>query len=131
MMQWYIGMMSRTAQTAAALPAIAATALRKLGENIAIARVRRREPQRVWAERIGISLPTYSRLEKGDPTVSMAAYASALWLMGRVEALAEIAAPENDLGALERDVRGAHERRRVRTPASMSTRLGHGKKNIP
>jgi transcriptional regulator with XRE-family HTH domain len=115
--------MSKTTSVTDALPPIALKALRELGENIAIARLRRREPQRAWAERIGISVPTYVRLEKGDPSVSMAAYAAALWLMGRVQALPAVAAPESDLAALERDVRAARKRERVRTPASVAARL--------
>jgi len=123
--------MPRSRSIADSLPPVAVTALRRLGENIAIARVRRHEPQRAWAQRIGISVPTYIRLESGDPGVSMAAYASALWLMGRVEALPGIAAPENDLGALERDVRAARGRARVRAPASLSARLEQRKKPEP
>jgi DNA-binding XRE family transcriptional regulator len=115
--------MSKTKALAGALPPVALKALRELGENIAVARLRRREPQRAWAERIGVSVPTYVRLEKGDPSVSIAAYAAALWLMGRVQALPEVAAPENDLTALERDVRAARKRKRVRTPASVAARI--------
>ena len=115
--------MSKTKALAAALPPVALKALRELGENIAVARLRRREPQRAWAARIGISVPTYVRLEKGDPSVSIAAYAAALWLMGRVQALPEVAAPQNDLTALEQDVRAARKRERVRTPASVAARL--------
>lgn len=115
--------MSKTKALAAALPPVAVKALRDLGANIAVARLRRREPQRAWAERIGVSVPTYVRLEKGDPSVGMAAYAAALWLMGRVQALPEVAAPENDLMALERDVRAARGRGRVRAPASVTARL--------
>jgi DNA-binding XRE family transcriptional regulator len=115
--------MSKVNTVARSLPPFAKNALRQLGENIAIARARRKESQRAWAERIGVSVPTLIRLEKGDPTVSMAAYASALWLMGRVQALSEIAAPSTDLGALELDVRNARKRGAVRTPTSISTRL--------
>ena len=115
--------MPKSSAVAKSLPPVAANALRQLGEHLAIARARRRESQRAWAQRIGISLPTLIRLEKGDPTVSMAAYASALWLMGRAQALAEIAAPASDLGALELDVRDARQRRAVRAPASISARL--------
>ncbi|OGA03223.1 MAG: DNA-binding protein, partial [Betaproteobacteria bacterium RIFCSPLOWO2_02_FULL_62_17] len=92
------------------------------GENIAIARARRRESQRAWAERIGVSIPTLIRLEKGDPTVSMGAYAGALWLMSRIQGLADIAAPETDLGALEADVRRAVRRRSRRPSPSVEAR---------
>ncbi|HEY4038256.1 MAG TPA: XRE family transcriptional regulator [Burkholderiaceae bacterium] len=119
--------MSKSSTVAASLPPAAASALRQLGENLAIARARRRQSQRSWAQRIGISIPTLIRLEKGDPTVSMGAYASALWLMGRVQALADVAAPAADLGALERDVREARRRRPVRSPTSIATRLARTK----
>jgi DNA-binding XRE family transcriptional regulator len=89
--------MSKVNTVARSLPPLAKNALRQLGENIAIARSRRKESQRAWAERIGVSVPTLIRLEKGDPTVSMAAYASALWLMGRAQALSEIASNRNAL----------------------------------
>jgi len=119
--------MSKSSAVASSLPPVAVRALRQLGENLAIARARRKESQRAWAQRIGVSVPTLIRLEKGDPTVSMAAYASALWLMGRVQALAEVAAPAADLGALELDLREARRRRPVRAPDSVSARLSKAK----
>ena len=120
--------MPKSSTVAATLPPVARSALRQLGENIAIARARRKESQRDWAQRIGISAPTLIRLERGDPTVSMGAYASALWLMGRVQALADVAAPAADLGALELDLRQARRRRAVRAPASISARLARAKR---
>jgi DNA-binding XRE family transcriptional regulator len=114
--------MSKSSLVASSLPPIAESALRQLGENLAIARARRKESQRAWAARIGVSVPTLIRMEKGDPTVSMGVYASALWLMGRIQALPEVAAPAQDLGALERDIRVAR-RRAVRAPESVAGRL--------
>jgi DNA-binding XRE family transcriptional regulator len=119
--------MPKTSLVANSLPPVAASSLRQLGENLAVARARRKESQRAWAQRIGVSVPTLIRLEKGDPTVSMGAYASALWLMGRVQALADVAAPAADLGALELDVRQARRRRPVRAPLSISARLSRAK----
>ena len=119
--------MPKSSAVANSLPPVAAASLRQLGENLAIARARRKESQRAWAQRIGVSIPTLIRLERGDPTVSMGAYASALWLMGRVQALADVSAPTADLGALERDVREARKRRPVRSPASLSARLAKAK----
>ena len=115
--------MPKSTKVARSLPPVAVSALRQLGENLAIARARRKESQRAWAERIGVSVPTLIRLEKGDPTVSMGAYASALWLMGRAQALGDLAAPSTDLGALELDVRVARQRRPVRAPDSITARL--------
>jgi transcriptional regulator with XRE-family HTH domain len=119
--------MPSTPQALQTLPPAAASALRGLGENLAIARVRRRESQRTWAKRLGISVPTLIRMERGDPGVSSGIYATALWLMGRVNALPALAAPAEDKGALENDVRGALKRKAVRSAASVEARLARGK----
>jgi len=105
------------------LPAAAALALRSLGENLAISRLRRRESQREWAGRLGCSVPTLIRLERGDPGVGVGLYATALWLIGRVSGLPELAAPAEDQGALEGDVREALARRAARSAASARARL--------
>ena len=118
--------MPSTPQALQTLPPATAQALRGLGENLAIARVRRRESQRTWAKRLGISVPTLIRMERGDPGVSVGIYATALWLMGRVAALPALAAPAEDKGALESEVRGAVKRRAVRSAASVEARLARG-----
>jgi hypothetical protein len=61
--------------------------------------------------------------------VGVGIYATALWLIGRVAALPEMAAPGNDRGALENDVRAALKRRAVRSSASAEARLGRGGKS--
>lgn len=104
------------------MPSAVLTHLRELGENLALARKRRQEPLRSWAQRIGVSEPTLMRMEKGDPTVSMAVYATALWLMGRDAALPDLAAPEHDRGALEEAVRVARQRA-VRKRTTIQERL--------
>lgn len=105
------------------LPAAAAQALRSLGENLAIARLRRRESQREWAGRLGCSVPTLIRLERGDPGVGIGLYVTALWMIGRSSALPALAAPAGDLGALEEDVREALRRRAARSAASAKALL--------
>lgn len=105
------------------LPPAAAQALHGLGENLAIARLRRRESQREWAGRLGCSVPTLIRLERGDPAVGVGLYATALWMIGRVSGLPALAAPAEDRGALEGDVREALERRAIRSAASARARL--------
>src|ERR1700729_708402 len=109
------------------LPPAVVQALRGLGENLSIARARRRESQRTWAKRLGVSVPTLIRLERGDPGVGAGIYATALWLMGRVAALPGLAAPGDDRGALESDVREAVQRRAIRSAASAEARLGRKK----
>ena len=92
------------------LPAQARAALRELGAALAVARVRRRESLRAWAQRLGVSVRTVQRLEAGDPGVGMGVYAAALWLIGRASALAALADPGLDRGAQEMDVQAARER---------------------
>ncbi len=105
------------------MPPAAAEALRRLGENLAVARVRRKESQRLWAQRLGVSVPTLIRMEQGDAGVGMGIYATALWLIGRAAALPDLAAPQHDHGALELDVREALRKRAVRSAASVEARL--------
>jgi hypothetical protein len=106
------------------LPPQAVEALRKLGEDLAVARVRRQETQRIWAKRLGVSIPTLIRVEQGDPSVSMGVYATALWMIGRVQPVSELADPRLDAGALEFDVGNARKKRAVRSKASIEVRLG-------
>lgn len=115
--------MPKSPKALSTLPPAAAQALRSLGEGLAIARVRRRESQRVWAKRLGCSVPTLIRMERGDPGVKAGIYVTALWLIGRADALADMAAPASDHGALERDVRDAFKRRAVRSAASIEAAL--------
>lgn len=107
--------MSKAPAALSSMPPVALEALKRLGEDLAIARVRRRESQRVWSQRLGVSVPTLIRLEQGDPGVSMGIYATALWLISRTPALAQLADPQHDRGALELDIRKAlrqHTRRK-------------------
>jgi transcriptional regulator with XRE-family HTH domain len=109
------------------LPPAVTAALTRLGENLAIARIRRRESQRAWATRLGVSIPTLIRLERGDPGVGIGLYATALWLIGRVAAMPDLAAPVDDLGALESDIRKALERRAARSRTSADARPARSK----
>jgi transcriptional regulator with XRE-family HTH domain len=116
--------MPKSPRALESLPPAVTQALAALGENLAIARLRRRESQRAWAKRLGISVPTLIRVERGDAGVGMGIYATALWLMGRAGAIAELAAPKEDRGALESDIRKVLRRRTVRAPHSAEARLG-------
>src|SRR5258706_2608774 len=100
------------------MPPAAAGPLRWLGETLAIARVGRHESQRAWARRLGISVPTLIRMERGDPGVGAGIYVTALWMIGRADGLADLAAPAADLRAIESDVRDVLERRATRSAAS-------------
>ncbi len=65
-------------------------ALHSLGRNIQIARKRRRIPVADFAARIGVSVPTVVRLEKGEPGVSIGCLAKALQALGEMHRLEEL-----------------------------------------
>ncbi|MBI2309088.1 MAG: helix-turn-helix transcriptional regulator [Rhodocyclales bacterium] len=119
--------MSKSSIALSSVPPEASASLQTLGEHLALARLRRQESQKQWAARLGVSVPTLIRLEKGDPTVSMGVYATALWLLGLSGGLAELADPAKDMRALESDVRQASRLRAARARASATARRA-GKK---
>lgn len=114
--------MPKKPQALLSLPPQVQQVLRQLGEDLTIARKRRGESRRIWAERIGVSEPTVDRMERGDPAVAIGIYATALWLMGRAGEISQLASPEFDLGALQANVDAA-KKRSVRKPISLQNRL--------
>jgi transcriptional regulator with XRE-family HTH domain len=114
--------MPKTARALQQLPPATAAAIEKLGADLAVARLRRKESLKTWAKRMGVSVPTLQRLESGDPSVGIGIVATALWLIKRDGELGNIAAPEHDQGALEMDVRAAVELGRARAQASAEVR---------
>jgi transcriptional regulator with XRE-family HTH domain len=115
--------MPRTARALLQLPPATAAAIEKLGADLAVARLRRKESLKTWAKRMGVSVPTLQRLEAGDPAVGIGIIATALWLIKRDGELRNLAAPEHDQGAIEMDVREAVELGRARAQASAEARM--------
>jgi len=120
--------MPKTPRALAQLPPATVSALEKLGADLAVARLRRRESLKTWARRLGVSVPTLQRLEAGDPGVAVGILATALWLIGRDSELGQLAAPEHDQGALDQDVRQAVALGRERARASAEARLARHQK---
>lgn len=114
--------MPKTARALQQLPPATAGAIEKLGADLAVARLRRKESLRSWAQRLGVSVPTLQRLEAGDPSVGIGIVATALWLIQRDGALRQLAAPERDQGAIEIGVREAVALGRARAQASAEAR---------
>lgn len=114
--------MPKRSQASIELPPAVRSLLRALGANLSIARKRRKESIKAWAARIGVSEPTLARMEQGDPGVAVSTYATALWMIGRAQAIPELAAPNLDLGALENEVRVA-SKRAVRSSISLDARI--------
>jgi transcriptional regulator with XRE-family HTH domain len=78
------------------LPIPVSRALRKLGHDIKDARRRRRITMAIAAERASISKPTFIRVERGDPSVSIGSYATVLYVLGMADRLGDLAASKND-----------------------------------
>jgi transcriptional regulator with XRE-family HTH domain len=69
------------------------TQLAELGDNIRLARLRRRMPATLVAQRAGIARETLAAIERGSPAVSAGNYATVLFVLGL----------EKDIGQVARD----------------------------
>ena len=114
--------MPKTARAILQMPPATVAAIEKLGADLAVARLRRKESLKTWAQRMGVSVPTLQRLEAGDPGVGIGIVVTALWLIQRDDALAQLAAPELDQGAIELDIRHAQALGRARAQAAAQSR---------
>ena len=103
--------MSKDSNVKSMLPSAVERNLRQLGEHLLLARKRRKESLAAFSQRMQVSIPTLRKMEAGDPSVSVAAYATALWIIGRVQYLGEIANPEADEAALLRELRTIKKRK--------------------
>ncbi len=83
------------------LPIPVKRALRKLGQDIRDARLRRRIPTAVMAERASISRTTLNKIEKGAPGVALGHYTTVLFVLGMVERLEDLADVRADTVGLE------------------------------
>ncbi len=101
-------------------PPAARRALRKLGHDIRDARRRRGLPMRVVAERASTSRPTLTRIERGDPSVSIGVVAAVLQALGLLERLAEVADAAHDRVGQDRAAERLPQRVRLRKQASPS-----------
>jgi hypothetical protein len=74
-----------------ALPVPVRNALRKLGQDIRDARLRRRVSTLIMANRALIDRKTLRKVEHGDAGVSAGAYATILFVLGMTDRLADLA----------------------------------------
>ncbi|SEL66979.1 helix-turn-helix domain-containing protein [Jannaschia helgolandensis] len=76
-------------------------ALEALGANIKTARLKRRISVKGFAERVGVSESTVTRLEKGDDGVSIGTLAMACLVLGEIERISDfLDAGSDDTGLL-------------------------------
>lgn len=103
-------------RTSPPLPSPVIRTLRKLGEDIRDARRRRRLPMEAVAERAMITRVTLTKVERGDPGVSLGIYATVLFVLGLVERLAQVADPGQDSVGLALEGEQLPQRVRLRGP---------------
>ncbi len=75
----------------------------RLGENIKLARKRRKLTTVQVAERANINRTTLYRIERGDPRVSMGAYFNVLRVLGLQEDILKLAA-DDEFGRKLQDI---------------------------
>jgi hypothetical protein len=68
----------------------------------------------MMAERTGLAISTYARIEKGDPAVGMGAYAMALFVLGFGEALGNLTDARRDEEGLLLDEERLPKRVRIK-----------------
>ncbi|MBW1943988.1 MAG: helix-turn-helix domain-containing protein [Deltaproteobacteria bacterium] len=95
--------MTKKSRSLSSLPPSVTGAVLHLGEHIRIARKRRELTLDAMASRMFVTRKTLSRLENGDPGISLGVLASALWVLGFEKDLLEIAHPEKDKVGIYRD----------------------------
>jgi transcriptional regulator with XRE-family HTH domain len=67
-----------------------------LGQHIATARLRREWRQEDLAQKAGIHPNTLRKVEAGAIGTAVGAYAAALWALGLLDQLADVARPDRD-----------------------------------
>lgn len=78
--------------------------LKRLGENIKLARLRRKLSAQQVSERANISRPTLIAIEKGSPSVSLGSYLMVLFVLGLENDVLKIA-EDDDLGRKLQDAK--------------------------
>ncbi|MDW3688445.1 helix-turn-helix domain-containing protein [Cupriavidus sp. CV2] len=116
-----------------AMPPPVERALRMLGQDLSAARRTRHMTQEDLAERIGTSVNTIGRMEDGHPGTALHTFLRALHILGRLDAVLKVLAPEQDaLGlelARERLPKRVHGRRKSSVAVSTAAyrkRAGEG-----
>ncbi|CAE6800537.1 hypothetical protein R69888_05188 [Paraburkholderia haematera] len=78
--------------------------MRALGERLKLARLRRELSTVLFAERLGISRDTLSRLEKGNPNIALGTYMRALRVLGLDKDM-DAVARDDELGRKLQDIK--------------------------
>ena len=72
--------------------------LKKMGEQIKLARLRRDLPVQLVAERAGISRASLWKVESGNPAVAVGIYAAVLHALGNMDKDLALVAKDDEMG---------------------------------
>lgn len=97
------------------LPLEVSAAVHRLGDNVRLARLRRRLSQEELAQACGITRKTLYALEKGAPGASVATAFAVLWKLGLLGTAVALADPDADEHG--KILEAARRPQRVRHPA--------------
>jgi len=103
-----------TSMATASTPLEVTSATQRLGENIRLARVRRRLSQEELAQACGITRKTLYALEKGASGATVATTFTVLWKLGLLGTAAALADPDADEHG--KILEAARRPKRVRNP---------------
>lgn len=93
-----------------------------LGERLRAWRIRAEQTQDDFAARIGVSVPTLRRMEKGDPNTAIRYWVEAIGLLGRGKEVHDLLREQRSL--FDDDERTMPtSRKRVRRPAAGKTHI--------
>lgn len=76
---------------------LVADRLKALGDRLREERLKRNEAQKVFASRIGVSVPTLYKMESGDHRVQFGHWAMALDVLGHAEDIDRLLMPKEGL----------------------------------
>jgi transcriptional regulator with XRE-family HTH domain len=94
--------------------------LRGYGENLKLARLRRKYSAETVAQRAGITRKTLSRVERGDSAVALGIYARVMQVLRLEEDLGKLAV-DDPLGRKLQDTGLSPKRRAPKRPSSPTT----------
>ncbi len=73
--------------------------LKNIGLRLKNARLELNDPQKEFAFRIGVSIPTLYKMEQGNPSISIGTWVKALSMLGKLEDFDQLIAPKESLFA--------------------------------
>ena len=76
-----------------------ASLLLRFGQRLKEARLARNESQKLFAQRLGLTRQSYSKMEKGSPQTLIGKWLEASSILGRLDGWQEVLAPKEDLFA--------------------------------